>query len=149
MTLGTGTNAFTATRTVFSWPVNGGTNYSVEYTTRLNPAAWYPLLNPAAIVGSNLVLTNFSPDVTRFYRLRPGSVALVANPLPGLTIQVSSTNTLLVSWPATFNTFLLQETADLASSNWVNNTNAVSIISDRKIVVAPFAARRFYRLITP
>lgn len=68
--------------------------------------------------------------------------------LPILTIALTPTNTVLVSWPAPSTGFNLQQSASLANANWVNSTNPVSVIGSQNVVlVVPSANGQFYRLI--
>jgi hypothetical protein len=77
-----------------------------------------------------------------------GGPVYLFQPIPALTIAPSKDG-ILVSWPNTASGFMLQETADLATANWVDvalpsNTNAPT-----SRLIAPAAGKWFYRLRFP
>lgn len=84
------------------------------------------------------------------FSLTAGFWSLLAVQTPGaplLSIQLTATNTAVVSWPADAAGFFLQQNFLLGSTNWVNATNAVSQVGGQyQIVVSPAAGNRFYRL---
>lgn len=143
------TNHVSAVTSVLAWPASA-TNYFLEYTDALSPTnLWRPVFNPPALVGNQVVVTNTSVDLMRFYRLRQGFVPVAQVTAPTLNIQSASTNTFLLSWPALFTGFSLQATTNLTSPNWVTTTNAVSVSkSQNQVLVAPATGSRFFRLIS-
>ena len=69
---------------------------------------------------------------------------------PLLSIGCGPTNSVVVSWPGTSQGFVLQENADLKTTNWVNVATAPMVLDGRRQVCVPVpAARRFYRLMKP
>lgn len=69
---------------------------------------------------------------------------------PFLSIQLTSTNTVIVSWPASATGFTLQQNNDLAAPNWLSVTNSVSVIGGQcRVMVAPPTGNQFYRLKYP
>src|SRR6266481_3427104 len=87
------------------------------------------------------------------YSLSGGFWALFAVQTPGaplLKIFLTPTNTAVVSWPASWTGFSLQQNTDLRTTNWVaptetiNNNGTVNFI-----IVSPPASQRFYRLKSP
>jgi hypothetical protein len=79
-----------------------------------------------------------------------GIIALVQTPgAPRLTIRLTSTNTVAVSWPSPSTGFILQQNTNGVSS--VNWSNPPGVILDdgttRTLIVNPPAGNRFYRLI--
>lgn len=69
---------------------------------------------------------------------------------PRLSIFRTSTNTVVVSWPAPADGWTLQQNLNLSTTNWV--TPAESINSDgtnKFIVVTPPQGNRYYRLAQP
>ena len=73
--------------------------------------------------------------------------SLFANFAPQLGILLTSINGIVITWPATASEYVLQENTVLGSTNWVDTTNAVSIIGDQaQVEVSPLAANGFYRL---
>jgi hypothetical protein len=84
------------------------------------------------------------------YSLTGGFWSLYAVSTPGaprLTLTLTSTNTVLISWPSPSTGFVLQQNSNLASTNWVNAPqtpadNGTSV----SIVVNPPTGNLFYRL---
>jgi len=75
---------------------------------------------------------------------------LAANFVPLLSVLFTSTNTLVVSWPAASSGYVLQENNALGTMNWANTTNKVVVVGDyNQIIVSTFAASGFYRLFHP
>jgi hypothetical protein len=69
---------------------------------------------------------------------------------PPLTITHTSASSVLVSWPSPSTGFVLQQNADLNTTNWVDAPQAVSDNgTDRFITVNPSSDRQFYRLFRP
>ena len=79
-------------------------------------------------------------------------IAVVQTPgAPTLRVTLTTTNTVLLSWPSPSTGFTLQQnTNSLASVNW---SNASATIQDKgtikSIIVNPSSANRFYRLLKP
>jgi hypothetical protein len=78
------------------------------------------------------------------------SIPAPATP-PSLTIQRTTTNTVVVSWPSTATGFVLQQNTNSVSSvNWSNITGGIQNDgSNNRLVVNPNGQSRFYRLISP
>ena len=73
-----------------------------------------------------------------------------ANLAPRLTITLTSTNTVMVSWPSPTTDFTLQENSNLNAANWVVPSETVNSNSSIKfIIVNPSSGDRFYRLFKP
>ncbi len=70
-------------------------------------------------------------------------------PRPSLNAQLTETNTLLVTWPASFGSgFVLQQNTDPQSANWSTNGTPVTLFNGTNRVVIPASAnRQFYRLV--
>ena len=80
-----------------------------------------------------------------------GIIAAVAVPgAPQLTIQLTSTNTVMVSWPSPSTGFNLQQNSDLTTATWGSPSESVSNNGTIKfIIVNPPVGNRFYRLSKP
>ena len=84
-----------------------------------------------------------------------GSIYAVQTPgaptnSPALTITPTPTNTVIISWPAPSSGFMLQESTDLGSSNWVPSTYVATVSGTQNQVTIPLVYdRRFYRLFHP
>ena len=71
-------------------------------------------------------------------------------PAPRLSIRLTSTNTLVLSWPAASTGFNLQQLSSLTSANWVAVTNTPSVVNGRnEVILPPPLGPRFYRLKYP
>src|SRR5215831_17931849 len=55
-----------------------------------------------------------------------GAVQLPGSPT--LNVFATSTNTVIVSWPANSGTFSLQQNSNLSTTNWSGVTNAVNVV---------------------
>jgi hypothetical protein len=69
---------------------------------------------------------------------------------PNLTIQLTATNTIIVSWPSRSTGFNLQQNADLTTTAWLTPPETVTDNGTLKfIIVNPPLDNRFYRLSKP
>ena len=80
-----------------------------------------------------------------------GIVGAIQTPgAPPLSIRLTETNTVVVSWPAPSPGFTLQQNGDLATSMWSTPPSTVTDDgTNRFIIVSPPAGNRFYRLVKP
>jgi hypothetical protein len=70
-------------------------------------------------------------------------------PEPFLTISMTSTHGVVISWPSSTNT-IIQQALDIVETNWVAPSEG--ILDDRatkSITVSPAVGKRFFRLIKP
>ena len=78
--------------------------------------------------------------------------SLVANfaPAPQLSCFVPHSNSLVLSWPTNFTGFVLQQNADLTTTNWSSVTNAPAIVgTNKQVTITPLTGRNFFRLLHP
>jgi hypothetical protein len=67
-----------------------------------------------------------------------------------LRVEHTSTNTIVVAWPAPSTGFSLEQKTNLVTANWTSVTNPVSIVGSENQVIIPLSAgNRFYRLRNP
>jgi len=80
-----------------------------------------------------------------------GIIGAVQSPgSPLLRVLLTSTNTVLVAWPAPSTGFSLQQNTNLNTTIWAGVTNAVNVVgSENQVIVAPPTGNRFYRLKNP
>lgn len=143
------TNLVTLNRMAIAWPAIY-TNLTVEYTDDLSFPVWKPTYDEAVIAGDQLVITNMIARPQRYYRLVAGAVRLSTPPVPALTIQHTSTNTFVISWPSWATDFSLQQNTNLVVGAWSSVTNPVTANGSAREVVLPYAVgRRFFRLQSP
>jgi hypothetical protein len=77
-----------------------------------------------------------------------GVIAAVQTPgAPLLSIILTTTNSVLISWPLPADGWVLKENADLNTTNWVSVAQTPEEVGGRKqVVISPPAGSRFYRL---
>jgi hypothetical protein len=69
---------------------------------------------------------------------------------PRLTITLTRTNTVVVSWPSPSTGWNLQQNADLNTTSWVAPSEAITDDgTSRFFIVHPPTGNRFYRLFKP
>lgn len=69
---------------------------------------------------------------------------------PTLSIEFTPTNTVVLSWPATFTDFTLQQNSTFNSADWVNVTNTTTVVNGQnQVIVSPPVGTQFYRLKYP
>jgi hypothetical protein len=80
-----------------------------------------------------------------------GIIAAIQTPgSPILRVVHTSTNTVVIAWPAPSTGFSLQQNADLKTTVWSGITNTINVVgSENQIIVAPPVGNRFYRLKNP
>ena len=68
--------------------------------------------------------------------------------LTALTLQPTTTNAIVLSWPASAIGYVLEQNSNLTTTNWSSTPNAVSVVNGQNQVVAtPSAGDVFYRLL--
>ena len=71
-------------------------------------------------------------------------------PSPRLSIQLTSTDTVVLSWPASSSGFNLQQNTNVASTNWVAVLTTPVVTNGRnQVIVSPPLGTKFYRLQFP
>jgi hypothetical protein len=94
-------------------------------------------------VSGNYAYVTCETDGLRIY-------SLGASAPPQLGIAIASTNAALLSWPAPATAVVVQRTAELGATNWVDLTNTPTVVAGRNQVVLPLTAgSQFYRLRFP
>jgi len=69
---------------------------------------------------------------------------------PPLSIQLTSTNAVVISWPGPSTDFHLQQNSDLNPTNWVNVTaTQTNANGQNQVIVSPPLGTQFYRLKFP
>src|SRR5215813_2935580 len=63
--------------------------------------------------------------------------AIQISDLPSLLLRRSSTNTVIISWPALAAGFELQQNPEVATTNWSNVSVSPAIVGDEKQVILP------------
>jgi hypothetical protein len=83
-----------------------------------------------------------------------------ANPNDGIGIQISlslpvlsiqpTTNGVVLLWPVSSPAFQLLQNTNLATTNWVSNTNSINVVNGTdQVTISPAAGNQFFRLINP
>jgi hypothetical protein len=87
------------------------------------------------------------------YSLTGGFWALYAVQTPGaplLSVTLTTTNTVLISWPYPSSGFALQGNSALGTPGWLTVTNVPALVNGRnQVIVAPPVGNQFYRLRNP
>jgi len=69
---------------------------------------------------------------------------------PTLRVTLTTTNTVVVSWPTTASTYNLQQVSDLSLTNWVAVPNVPVVVgTEKQVIVSPPSGNRYFRLISP
>jgi len=92
-----------------------------------------------------------SADGSALFAAGYGGLCMAQIPAqPSLSIRPSGTN-LTLSWPLPSAGFVLQQSADLTSTNWANVTNSVTPTNywNQVTVAPPASGNAFYRLAGP
>jgi hypothetical protein len=78
-----------------------------------------------------------------------GIIAAVQTPgAPLLSVSLTATNAVLVSWPYPSTGFNLQQNGALSTPNWVGVTNTPTQVGQQwQVIVQPPTGNRFYRLL--
>lgn len=117
---------------------------------------WYDAGTGLPVMGATnttLVLTNVQVGAS-YYLLTANAfgseqstnATLTINP-PAETVFITATNTIIIGWPETYSDYTLQQNSDLATTNWVNITNAVNVVGGQNQVFLPMTrTNMFYRL---
>ena len=72
----------------------------------------------------------------------------VPTSVPTLGIQLTSTNTFVLSWSASLPGFALQQNAEPTTTNWVNATSSLAIVGGQyQAIISPSLGSLFYRLV--
>jgi hypothetical protein len=70
--------------------------------------------------------------------------------LPPLSVRLTPANTVLLSWPAAWSGFELQQNPDLSTGNWIDvGIPPVLVAGERQVDVGLPGGRRFFRLYRP
>ena len=69
---------------------------------------------------------------------------------PLVRVELTSTNTVLIAWPAPSTGFALQQNSDLNTVAWAGVTNVPAVVgSENQVIISPPAGSQFYRLKYP
>jgi len=116
--------------------------------TNPTPAADDRFGYSVAAVGTDRVLIGAYQDNTG---AGDAGAAYLFSAVPSLTIRLTTTNTVAVSWPSPWTDWALQEnTNGVASVNWSNATGTIQDDgTNMTLIVNPPTGNRFYRLFKP
>jgi hypothetical protein len=79
----------------------------------------------------------------------PTAIAFRPAP-PTLSIALSATNTILISWPWPSTGYALKQNPVLGTTNWASNTNPVSVVNaTNQVTITPAANTLFFQLVNP
>jgi hypothetical protein len=123
----------TATNTaVVAWP-----GYTLQQNSDLTTTNWVNAANAINLVGNEYQAVILPLAGQQYYRLKSGVST------PSLHIFLTGANTAVLTWSG----FLLQQNSNLTTTNWVNVTNAISVIGgEYQTIVLPLVGQQYYRL---
>jgi len=129
-----------------SYVLNGGLPVIMCNNCGVNPNFNFTL---PLLVGNNTLAVTARDDQGAVSSIS-GVIQFDEPNAPALSISLTGTNTIFVSWPSPSTGFRLEQTSDAGSGNWTTppetvNTNGAS----KFILVNPPAGQRFYRLVKP
>jgi len=114
------------------WAVNSSGDYYVE-------AGSFPGYSGTSSSGTSTI-TNAPPSVS-------GGASLPASPT--LSIQPAA-NVITLSWPDSGIAFRVLQNADLTTTNWIANTNAISLVNGtNQVAISPDSGSMFFQLVNP
>jgi hypothetical protein len=71
-------------------------------------------------------------------------------PPPTLGIQLTNNQSVVISWPSVYANYMLQQNPVLGTTNWVLNTNTVSLVNgNNQVIIAPATNNMFFQLVNP
>jgi hypothetical protein len=83
------------------------------------------------------------------YTFEGGFWSIIAG-VPLLRVALTSTNTLLVAWPASSTGFSLEQNSDLSTAGWTAvHEQSVPVANERQLIISTLSGTRFYRLRSP
>jgi hypothetical protein len=89
----------------------------------------------------------------RNYSLTGGFWSIFAVQMTGspfLRIFLTTTNTVVLAWPAPSTGFSLQQSLDLGTANWLAVTNIPSVFGgEKQIILSPQVGNKYFRLSNP
>ena len=131
---------FAQTYSIGWYKISGGGGTSTGGTFQVSGSIGQHDAGPVPMSGGN-------------YSLTGGFWALYAVQTPGaplLSVSLTTTNTVLISWPNPSTGFTLQGNSALGNPGWADVTNSFTIVSGQKqVIVAPPVGNQFYRLKNP
>ena len=85
------------------------------------------------------------------FTLEGGFWGIIQTPgAPLLRVVVTTTNTLIVAWPAPSTGFSLQQNAAVGTTNWAGVTNLENVVgSEKQVIISLPIGNKFYRLKSP
>lgn len=147
------TNVEPVVTIVLSCPADA-TNYELQYVNDLsfqNPLSgllapfWQTVTQTPIVANGRNFVTNTTFGATGFYRLSPiAAVTATASAPLFLSVQLTTTNTVILSWPTAAAGFGLQQNSNLGTTNWVNVTDSVSQVGGQyQVITSPNAVGSF------
>lgn len=134
-------------------PLNGGittgdgvyTNATTA-TVTATPNAGFKFVN---WTDNGTVVSNAASSYT-FTNIINRSLVATFVAVPQLSYSIQPAHTLALAWPTNFSGFLLQQNSDPSTTNWVNATNAISMVgTNYQATNSTASGARFFRLKQP
>jgi hypothetical protein len=119
----------------------------------INGHTTFQVATQLANYAGKIILTNgFNDYGSGFYFQGPDfkfTNQITSVTIPDLNIIQTSQTNVIVLWPASPAGFILQQIDALDSTNWLNNSNAISTISGTNQISDFTISNRFFRLYHP
>jgi hypothetical protein len=126
-------------------PINGFNVYALGYEngTLYGFTGNGKIISISTVTGAGAVVATQS-QASPIVAVSSGGVSAGQ---PSLTIGLTNNHAVALSWIAASNSFGLQQSADLTTTNWTTLTNSVSETnSQNQVIVSPALGQTFYRL---
>lgn len=134
---------------------------SVSYAATDIAVDWFTIDGSSGVsagMGYSIIGTAGQPDVAVLsggqYTLEGGFWSLVAHPptstMPLLSMSMTPTNTIVISWPYPSDGFILQQNQNLATANWTALLATRLRVDDQwQVNISTSSGTWFYRLYRP
>jgi hypothetical protein len=116
-----------------TWP-----GYILQQNSDLTSTNWITATNAITVIGNQYQTTATFGTRQEYYRLQ-STIAV-----PTLQEYLTASNTLILTWSG----YLLQQNSNLATTNWLNVTNPITVAGNQyQIMSSPMTSQQYYRLI--
>lgn len=127
---------------IVSWPASW-VEWHLQQCPDLRAEYWTDVPTAAQAVAGRMQVVMAPPLGSRFYRL-----STEPSRPPTLTVTLTATNSVLITWPVSVDTWQLQACTDLGVADWVNVAiPPVQVGGHWQVVVYPIPGIRYYRLV--
>jgi hypothetical protein len=120
----------------YQWQKNG-----INLPAATNATFFIPSTHPPDTGVYSVVVSN------QFGTVTSDSALLSFEPAPQLRIVLTPTNTVVLTWPSSASSFVLQQTDTVDSGNWLQVSDTPAVVNnENQLTLPPAAATQFFRL---